>query len=100
MKLVSAMLGAGVFGAAMTSAVGAYAADREFCQAYTQTAVRQAHEAREFRCLRDVEYNPARWSEDGRGHFDWCRSVPREAAQEERDIRTDHIRECRSRDRR
>ena len=95
MKRSHMILGAAVLAAVGTLPVKTYAADPRFCRYYTDLALRQSHQAREMRCLREFEYNPDRWSEDGRGHFDWCLRVPREYAEQERDIRNDSIRECR-----
>jgi len=68
--------------------------DEGFCRDYATAAVRQAHEAHErFACERGID-NPARWSEDFRVHYNWCRGVAPQLAQSERDIRTHYLNEC------
>jgi len=72
----------------------AQAADERFCEEYAQTAVHQFHDAEHHeRCggfLRDT----SRWQPDFRAHFDWCRNVRREQAEEQRDARTRALDEC------
>ena len=97
MKRVNMILGVAVLGAMMTSPITASAADRNFCRAYTDQALRKAQQARQMRCLRQFEYNLARWSLDGNGHYSWCVTVPRDYAEQERAIRTDSLRECQRR---
>jgi hypothetical protein len=98
MKIATMMLGAVVLCGAIASPMAAHAADRDFCRAYTEAAVRQASEARQSRyCARQIPYEPARWSLDRRGHFDWCRRSPRLEAEAERGYRADFLRDCRRR---
>jgi hypothetical protein len=73
----------------------AHAADRGFCRAYTDDALRQAREVRESPfCARAVDYDPARWSFDGRGHYEWCLTMPPQAAEAERYGRSRYLHEC------
>jgi hypothetical protein len=94
--LAKTLLGSVVMVAAMAQPVAAFAAGPDFCRDYAEAAVRQAHEVREIPfCARVVRFDPARWSEDRRGHFEWCRAVPPDVAIAERDARTHHLHECR-----
>jgi hypothetical protein len=97
MTITSKLLGALALGTTLMSVGGAYAANPEFCHDYTETALHQSQEARELHCRRAIEEDPARWSFDRRGHFDWCVSVPREAAEREREARHEILEECRHR---
>jgi hypothetical protein len=95
MKLTSSLVVALIAGAGLTAP--AFAASEDFCRDYARAALRQVQEAHEMHhCVRGLD-NATRWSEDFRVHFDWCRSVSREDAQRERDIRRCHLEECRDR---
>jgi hypothetical protein len=98
MKLANLILGTAVLGAAAMSPVVVQAADRDFCRAYTDNALRQAAEARQSRfCARQIDREPARWSQDPRGHFDWCRRTDRRAVEAEQFYRSGFLRDCRRR---
>ena len=73
----------------------AKAADKDFCRAYTDAAMRQVHEAREHpRCHDLIRDNPARWQDDYQGHFNWCLSTHRDDVERERDARTRELDGC------
>ncbi len=81
--------------AAIAASSGAPAADREFCQYYTYSALVQVHEVLSHRrCAERIDPGP-RWSTDSVVHFDWCRSVSRDTADGERAVRTRFIQRCR-----
>ena len=73
----------------------ASAADRGFCRDYTRAALRQVRAALSHpRCDWRVDNNPARWSTDGRSHFDWCLGVDRDQADAEREARRRTLDHC------
>jgi len=73
----------------------AQAADERFCEEYAKAAVNQFHGAeRHERCDGFRRRDQARWQPDFRAHYDWCRSVRREQALDERDARTRALDEC------
>jgi hypothetical protein len=98
MKLATMTFGAVALCAGMTSTIAAFGADRGYCRDYTEAAIRQAYEARQTRvCARQIPYEPARWSLDRRGHFEWCLYEPRELSEAERDYRAGFLDDCRRR---
>lgn len=93
------VLSAALFMTATVAVSAAQAAGEEFCRDYARAAVRQVRGAESHRrCEFRVEDNPARWSTDWRTHFDWCRGVSREQAENERDARTRALEHCAHRD--
>ena len=91
-KLILPIVVAGLLAATSSS----LAAEREFCRDYATAALRQVRVARDIDdCLDRDARESTRWSRDYRVHFDWCRGVSRDAADAERDVRTDRVRECR-----
>lgn len=71
------------------------AADHEFCRGYADSAVHQFHDADKFRrCRHHIHDNPARWSPDYEGHYNWCRGVDRRAADGERNARAHALDDC------
>jgi len=89
------ILGAAAFAAVLAPAAASYAADPGFCRGYTESAIHQSQIAREARyCHRAIDEYPERWSMDRRGHDEWCRSVPREYADREREARHEILEEC------
>ncbi len=98
MKLATLLLGAAVLGATAMSPIMAQAADRDFCRAYTDMALRQAANARQSRfCARQISREPERWSQDPRTHFDWCRRTDRRDVEAERFYRSGFLRDCQRR---
>lgn len=71
----------------------AQAAGREFCRDYAVAALRQVHVVMETGCR--VDADSPRWSTEWNVHFNWCRNVSRDQADDQRDARTHRIRECR-----
>jgi len=95
MKLSHYKLGAIAAAACLAAPLTAHAADRRFCRDYTEEAIDQARAVRENPyCAGAVEYDPARWSFDRRGHFEWCLYMPPEAAERERYERSRYLSEC------
>jgi hypothetical protein len=85
---------AGAMGAALLLVPTAQAADPGFCHDYAEAAVRQVRGGLNYpRCVPGMR--GARWSADFRVHFEWCRGVSREEADQERDVRTEFLRRCR-----
>jgi len=85
---IAILLGTGVFSTAQ-------AADHEFCEDYARAAVNQFRDAeRHERCDGFRRRDPARWQPDYRAHYEWCRSVHREQAWDERDRRKHALDEC------
>lgn len=73
----------------------AQAADHEFCKDYAEAAIRQLHHAEHHdRCHRYIRENPARWQDNFKGHYDWCRGVSRDQAWGERNARSGALHEC------
>ena len=83
--------------AALLSAAGpaAWAADDAFCKDYARAAVNQRHSMDRHRhCEYLIREQPNRWTGDYRAHYDWCRTVKRDKAWEERDTRKHEIERC------
>ena len=77
------------------AATAARAADDAFCKDYARAALNQRHAIERHRhCERFVREQPSRWTGDYRAHYEWCRTVKREKAREERDIRKREIERC------
>ena len=73
--------------------VPAWAADPNFCAEYARDAVRQVNVNMTIPgCFRGFD---ARWNRDYGVHYGWCLSAPYEAANRERAIRAERLRECR-----
>ena len=82
------MIAAGALGPAR-------AADREFCRDYARAALNQVRGASSHeRCEWRMDRNETRWSSDYRVHFDWCRGVSRDQAQDEREARRRALEHC------
>jgi hypothetical protein len=80
---------------AATAASSVQAADRDFCRNYARAAVNQVRGAMSHgRCRFRVEDNPTRWSTDFRVHFEWCRDVSRDQADDEREARRRALEHC------
>ena len=76
-------------------AVAAQAADDNFCKDYAKAAVNQFHTAgKHERCEHHIRDEGARWSNNYKAHYEWCRGVKREAAWEERNARKHAIERC------
>jgi len=74
----------------------AQAAPPDFCRDYARSAVEQTHRGFSIPyCARGM--NGGRWSEDFRGHFDWCRGVSFEDADREREARHRYLERCQGR---
>jgi hypothetical protein len=72
----------------------AQAAPPGFCDQYAHAAENQVRGALSNpRCAREMQ--GARWSSDFRVHYDWCLGASFEAANAERNARTDFLRGCR-----
>jgi hypothetical protein len=98
MRLSTMTFAAVALWAGIASPIAAFAADSDYCRDYTEAAIRQANEARQSRvCARQIPYEPARWSLDRRGHFEWCRDEPRQLSEAERAYRAGFLRDCRHR---
>jgi len=77
------------------AATAASAASPEFCRDYSRAAVNQVRAAMAHpRCDWRMDHNPTRWSTDWRAHFDWCRDVRREQAEDERLARRNTLDHC------
>lgn len=72
---------AAVMGAAFTST--AMAAPTQFCRNYANTAVNQAHQAQNL----GLACTGFRWHNWYDGHYEWCRSTSKGAAQSETFVR-------------
>ncbi len=71
----------------------AWAADPQFCAEYARDAVRQVDVNMSIPgCFRGFD---ARWNRDYGVHYGWCLGAPYEAANRERAIRAQRLRECR-----
>ena len=71
----------------------AFAADPNFCAEYARDAVRQTdHNMSIPGCFHGFD---ARWNRDYGVHYGWCLGAPYEAANRERAIRAERLRECR-----
>jgi hypothetical protein len=71
----------------------AWAADPQFCAEYARDAVRQVDVDMSIPgCFRGFD---ARWNRDYGVHYGWCLGAPYEAANRERAIRAQRLRECR-----
>jgi len=80
-------------GASFSTAV--HAADDSFCKDYAKAAVNQFHSAEKHeRCEHHLRDEAARWSNNYRAHYDWCRGVKRDAAWEERNARKHELERC------
>jgi hypothetical protein len=72
----------------------AEAADEHTCEDYAHAAIVQVRGGMSIpRCERGM--NGPRWSPEWRIHYDWCRGVSYRALGEERDARTNWLRNCR-----
>ena len=88
-----------VAAALVTAAAGwvgsAQGADREFCHDYARAALNQVRGASSHeRCDEHMDRNETRWSRDYRVHFDWCRGVSRDQAEDERQARRRTLEHC------
>ena len=63
---------------------------RAACSVYAQIAVVQADANRRFNC----GYQGARWENDARPHFRWCRYALREAVRHETRERSEDLQRC------
>ena len=73
----------------------AQATEDNFCKDYAQAAVNQFRTAETHeRCQHHLRNEGARWSNDYRVHYDWCRGAKREAARDERNARKYALEEC------
>ena len=98
MKLAIFSLGAASLCTALIAPMTAFAADRDFCRDYAESAYRLAREVRAIRqCAWQVEREPAVWSLDRRGHYEWCLYTPGDVVAGGRAYRDDFLRDCRSR---
>ena len=90
-------LALGAVGAlACASVARAQSPPGEFCRHYADDAVREARVAHDHgRCFRFIQDNPARWSMNGRQHFDWCMANGGHGTREESRARHYAIERCR-----
>ena len=73
----------------------AQAADDSFCKDYARAAVSQFRTAEKHeRCEHHLRTEGARWSNNYRAHYDWCRGVKREIAWGERNARKHALARC------
>jgi len=72
---------AALMGAAFTTS--AMAAPQQFCQTYARVAVNQAHQAQNL----GLACSGFRWHNWYDGHYQWCRSTSKAAAQSETFVR-------------
>ena len=73
----------------------AWAADDAFCKDYSRAALNQRHAIERHRhCEHFIREQPERWTADYRAHYEWCRTVKREKAREERETRKREIERC------
>jgi hypothetical protein len=73
----------------------AAAADDNFCREYARTAMNQLRSAEKHRrCEHFLRDQPARWSGDYKAHYEWCRTVKRDQAWNERNIRKRELERC------
>lgn len=92
-----------LFGAAALAGVAVFAcsqpgqaAGRDFCHDYTRAALVQVRAALNMpRCAERLDPGP-RWSTDPDVHYNWCRGVSRDAANDEREARKDYLDRCRN----
>ena len=76
-------------------AVAANAADENFCKDYARAAVNQFRTAEKHeRCEHHLRDEGARWSNNYRAHYEWCRGVKRDAAWQERNARKYALERC------
>ena len=80
---------------AAASCLPASAADEPFCREYARAAMNQLHSAEKHqRCEHFLRDQPERWTGDYRKHYDWCRTVKRDQASSERNIRKRELERC------
>ena len=73
----------------------AWAADEAFCKDYARAALNQRHAMERHRhCERFIRDEPGRWNREYRAHYEWCRTVRREKAWEEREARKRELERC------
>ena len=78
----------------LAGATSASAADNGFCRDYARAALHQVRGAlSNRRCTFHME-NETRWSSDFRTHYDWCRGVSRDQADQEREARRRALEHC------
>lgn len=95
MSIRSVLCMTAALAAGASFAVAAHAADDRFCKDYARAAVNQFRTAeRHERCEHRLRNEGARWSNNYRAHYDWCRGVKREAAWEERNARKHALERC------
>ena len=83
-----------------TAAPPVHAADHEFCRDYAESAVRQFHYAERLeRCVDYLRVDRNRWQDNFKAHYDWCRGVSRDAAWQQRRLRTEALESCRGHER-
>jgi hypothetical protein len=75
--------------------LSARAADDTFCKEYARAAMIQLHNAEKHpRCDHFLRDQPDRWTGDYRKHYEWCRTVKRDQAASERNIRRRELERC------
>ena len=88
---IFAIASAGAVAPSLASSAGA--ASPGFCRDYAGAALRQVRGAMSHTaCYSEV--HGARWSNDWRIHFDWCRGVDRVDAASEREARRETLEDC------
>lgn len=90
--MIKAFTAAGLALAAASSC--AFAAPPGFCENYAIAAVRQAEVAHHTPACAPGAFGD-RWSVDRRVHYSWCITAPPVAAEQERELRTRYLRNCR-----
>ena len=80
---------------AVAASLPAAAADDAFCKDYARAAMNQLRTAEKSRrCEHFLNDQPERWTGDYRKHYDWCRTVKRDQAWSERNIRKRELERC------
>jgi hypothetical protein len=84
---------------ALSASLPAAAADEPFCRDYARAAMNQLRSAEKHpRCEHFLRDQPDRWTGDYRKHYDWCRTVRRDQASSERNIRKRELIRCERRE--
>ena len=94
LKAIYVTVMVGAIGAALLSVQTARAAGPDFCRDYAQAAVNQVRGGlANPRCVGGMR--GPEWSPEYHVHYDWCLGATREAADQQRDLRTGYLRGCR-----
>jgi hypothetical protein len=84
---------------AAAASLPALAADETFCRDYARAAMNQLRSAEKHpRCEHFLRDQPDRWTGDYKKHYEWCRTIRRDQAWSERNIRKRELVRCERRD--